>query len=119
LARFGLAVNQVLFYGKAGGGWVGADGFTVTDPSTGISFTAQAVNTNSGWLVGAGFEWAFADSWSAKLAYDFFGIEQPSIHCSGGVTFLRGRHVHDRQSQRSDGKRLGSTTASIGEARAP
>jgi hypothetical protein len=50
-ARFGFAVNQVLFYSKAGDGWVGANGFTVTDPSTGVSFTGSGTQYEQ-WMVG-------------------------------------------------------------------
>jgi outer membrane immunogenic protein len=89
-ARFGHAVNQVLFYGKAGGGWVGADGFTVTDLSTGASFTGSSSNTSSGWLVGAGFEWAFADNWSAKFEYDYLGLGSRSFTVPAGSPFFAG-----------------------------
>jgi len=78
-ARFGVTNGPWLFYGKAGGGWVGTDDFTVTNPATGsfisTSITASNDHTNSGWLVGAGVEWAFAPNWSAKLEYDYLGLD--------------------------------------------
>ena len=87
-ARFGVAVDHWLFYGKAGGGWVGNNGLTVTDLTTGFSFTcgtASTLTTNcgrstGGWLVGAGFEYAFANNWTVKLEYDYLGL--------GNRTFL-------------------------------
>jgi outer membrane immunogenic protein len=57
-ARFGVAYDRVLFYGKAGGGWVGNNGFTVTNLTTGRSIAGSNSNRASGWLVGAGLEWA-------------------------------------------------------------
>jgi outer membrane immunogenic protein len=78
-ARFGYAVDHVLFYGKAGGGWVGANSFTVTDLTSGVAVTGSSNTTISGWLVGGGLEWAFADNWSAKFEYDYLGL--------GGRTF--------------------------------
>ena len=72
-ARFGVAVDRLLFYGKAGGGWVGADGFTLTN-STGASFLAASSRTDSGWLAGGGVEWAITDAWSARLEYDYLGL---------------------------------------------
>jgi outer membrane immunogenic protein len=72
-ARFGVAFDRVLVYGKAGGGWVGTNGFTVTNVTTGASVSAGS-NTASGWLVGAGVEWAFASNWSMKLEYDYLGL---------------------------------------------
>jgi outer membrane immunogenic protein len=58
-----------LFYGKAGGGWVGSDNHTITNTVTGASIGGFSNNTNSGWLVGAGIEWALASNWSVKIEY--------------------------------------------------
>jgi outer membrane immunogenic protein len=73
-ARFGWAYDRVLFYGKAGGGWLGISSFTVTDLTTGASISGSGNASVGGWLVGAGFEWAFADNWSARFEYDFLGL---------------------------------------------
>ena len=78
-ARFGVTNGYWLFYGKAGGGWVGTDDFTVTNVTTGASATVSNNNGNSGWLVGAGIEWAFLPNWSAKLEYDFLGLNSRSF----------------------------------------
>jgi outer membrane immunogenic protein len=78
-ARFGFAADRVLFYGKAGGGWVGNNGFTVTNTTTGASISGGNSNTNSGWLVGAGIEWAFAYNWTAKIEYDYLGLSSRSF----------------------------------------
>jgi outer membrane immunogenic protein len=78
-ARFGFALDRALFYGKAGGGWVGNNGFTVTDLTTGQSFVGSNGNTVSGWMVGVGFEYAFSDNWSGKFEFDHIGL--------GGRTF--------------------------------
>jgi outer membrane immunogenic protein len=79
-ARLGVAFDRVLFYGKFGGGWVGVNGFTVTDLNTGASFSGSGSTSVGGWLVGAGWEWAFADNWSARIEYDYLGL--------GGRTFV-------------------------------
>jgi outer membrane immunogenic protein len=73
-ARFGVAVwNGVLLYGKAVGGWVD-NSATVTNLTTGASISAS--NRNSGWVVGAGIEWALAaKNLSAKLEYDFLRLD--------------------------------------------
>ena len=78
-ARFGVTNGYWLFYGKAGGGWVGTDDFTVTNVTTGASATVSNNNSNSGWLVGAGIEWAFLPNWSTKLEYDFLGLNSRSF----------------------------------------
>jgi outer membrane immunogenic protein len=89
-ARFGVAYDRVLFYGKAGGGWVGADSFTVTNVTTGGSFTGSSSNTDGGWLVGAGLEWALADNWSIKFEYDFLGLNSRTFTVPVGAPFLVG-----------------------------
>jgi outer membrane immunogenic protein len=75
-ARFGWAADHWLFYGKAGGGWVGnSSGFTVTNVTTGLP-VASVTNGNSvgGWLLGGGVEWAFTNNWSLKGEYDYIGL---------------------------------------------
>src|SRR5260370_41888256 len=72
-ARVGVANDTWLFYGKAGGGWVGSDKFTISNTATGASITGSNTNTNSGWLVGAGIECAFAPTLSAKLEDAYLG----------------------------------------------
>jgi outer membrane immunogenic protein len=87
-ARFGVTNGHWLFYGKAGGGWVGSDDFTVTNPTTGTSITASNNNTNSGWLVGAGIEWAFLPNWSAKVEYNYLGLDDRTFTVPAGSPFL-------------------------------
>jgi outer membrane immunogenic protein len=59
-ARFGWALDHWLLYGKAGGGWVGSNNFTIANTTTGVSFTCGTLgvtncsNNNGGRLVGAG-----------------------------------------------------------------
>ena len=94
-ARFGYAWDHALFYGKAGGGWVGAGNFAVTNVGTGASVTLNNGNTNTGWLVGAGFEYAFTQNWTAKLEYDYLALNNASFNVtlpSTGVvdTFTNG-----------------------------
>jgi outer membrane immunogenic protein len=89
-ARFGVAFNNVLLYGKAGGGWVGNNGFTVTDVTTGTSITRFNNNTRSGWLAGAGIEWAFAHNWTVKFEYDYVGLGSRTVVVPAGAPFLIG-----------------------------
>jgi outer membrane immunogenic protein len=77
--RLGYAYDRWLFYVKGGGGWVGANSFTVTDVTNAASFTAGNSNTVSGWLIGGGFEWAFANNWSVRAEYDYFGLSGRSF----------------------------------------
>ena len=46
---------------------------------------------NSGWLVGAGIEWAFAPNWSAKVEYNYLGLDDRTFIVPAGVPgFLPG-----------------------------
>jgi outer membrane immunogenic protein len=96
--RLGYAIDRWLIYVKGGGGWVGANSFTVTDLTAGASVTAGSSNTISGWLVGGGFEWAFANNWSVRAEYDYFGLRGRSLTVPAtfpvlaGDTFTTGRN---------------------------
>jgi outer membrane immunogenic protein len=93
-ARFGYAWDHALFYGKAGGGWVGAGNFAVTNVGTGASVALSNSNTNTGWLVGAGVEYAFTQNWTAKLEYDYLALNNASytviVPGVGADTFTNG-----------------------------
>jgi outer membrane immunogenic protein len=80
--RFGWAIDHWLVYGKAGGvGWFRNNDLTVTNLTTGVSITCGTFNTlrncgsnTGGWLVGAGFEYAFTNNWTVKFEYNYLGL---------------------------------------------
>ena len=86
------AWNNALLYGKAGVGWVDNNA-TVTNLTTGASISAS--NRNSGWLVGAGVEWALAGNWSAKFEYDFLHLDSLTFGPGPflGDTFTTNREI--------------------------
>jgi opacity protein-like surface antigen len=51
---------------------------------TGGSISVSNSNSNSGWLAGAGVEWAFAPNWTARLEYDFLGLSNKSYTVPAG-----------------------------------
>jgi outer membrane immunogenic protein len=83
-ARFAFAADRWLIYAKAGGGWVGNNGFTVTNLTTGQSLTTSS-NAVGGWLAGAGVEWAITPNWTVKAEYDYLGLGSRTITVSGTV----------------------------------
>jgi outer membrane immunogenic protein len=89
-ARLGYAWDRVLFYVKGGGGWVGFNGFTVTNLNTNATFVGTASATDGGWLVGGGLEWAFADNWSMRFEYDYLGLSGRTFTVPAGSPFLVG-----------------------------
>jgi outer membrane immunogenic protein len=93
-ARFGYAIDHWLFYGKVGGGWVGNNNLTVTNVTTGVSLTCgnftNCGNNNGGWLVGAGFEYAFTPNWTVKAEYDYLGLGNRTFFIPATAPFLAG-----------------------------
>jgi outer membrane immunogenic protein len=87
-ARVGLvATERALFYAKGGGAWVGGNEFTVTNVNTGDSISGSNNSTAGGWLAGAGFEYAFAPNWTAKVEYDFIALSNTSTTVPASVGF--------------------------------
>jgi outer membrane immunogenic protein len=87
-ARMGIAHDRWLIYGKGGVAWARTN-YTESDiapPPTSPLFTGSATEARVGWTAGAGIEWAFWSTWSAKLEYDFlnFGSRVTSNYGSIG-----------------------------------
>jgi outer membrane immunogenic protein len=74
--RLGYAWDRWLVYAKAGGAWA----HNKYDVVTTYSGTWAASETRSGWTVGGGLEWAFADNWSAKLEYQFYDFGSRDVN---------------------------------------
>jgi outer membrane immunogenic protein len=83
-ARLGYAFDRSLVYAKVGGAWT-RDKWDANDGAGG---TATATSSRTGWLLGAGFEYAFWDNLSVKVEYDYikFGTVSPSFTTAGGLT---------------------------------
>jgi outer membrane immunogenic protein len=76
--RFGWALDHTLFYGKGGAAWTRDK----IDISAADGSTATGSFMRSGWMAGAGVEYAFTSNVTAKLEYNYldFGAinEQPT-----------------------------------------
>ncbi len=81
--RLGYAWDRVLLYSKGGAAWVGASDPTVT--INGLPATFSASNSNSGWTLGFGAEWAFWANWSARIEYDFVGLNSGTFTLANSV----------------------------------
>ena len=71
--RVGYAFDRILLYSTAGGAF-GNIQTGLNPPSTFDS------SVEAGWTVGAGLEWAFAQSWTAKVEYLF--VDLPNGTCT-------------------------------------
>ena len=85
--RIGWAAGPWLFYGKGGVALdqTSSTGIFLSTTGTLVSTSASSGNFDrSGWVVGAGFEWAFAPAWSAKIEYEHFDFGSTPI----GITHI-------------------------------
>jgi outer membrane immunogenic protein len=70
--RIGYTWNSMMIYGKGGFAWT-KDHYGSTVNATGAVFDS-ASGGQSGYILGAGVEYMFARSWSAKLEYDYYNF---------------------------------------------
>jgi outer membrane immunogenic protein len=70
-ARFGYALNDLLFYAKGGAAWMKAD-YTQDILVNGFFNATQTItDTRTGFVVGAGVEYGMTENLSARIEYDF------------------------------------------------
>lgn len=72
----GLVGNNILAYVKGGGAWKDTD-YSLALPVGLLS--ASTTETRSGWLLGAGAEYAFAPNWSGFIEYNYMDFGRDSI----------------------------------------
>jgi outer membrane immunogenic protein len=90
--RVGYAWDRWMLYGKGGVAWEHSrdtiQPLTVWGSSlaafcfaaaAGTSCNASGTDTDTGWTVGVGLTWAFADNWSAGIEYDHYGFGNHSV----------------------------------------
>jgi outer membrane immunogenic protein len=78
-ARFGVAFDRALVYGKAGVVW-GRFDFNTTESYYGVPYYVyNASSTLTGMLIGLGLEYAFAPNWTTKFEVDYLGFPNKEI----------------------------------------
>lgn len=79
-ARFGVAFDRALVYGKAGVVW-GRFDFNTTDGYNNAPnyYQYSASATLSGILIGLGLEYAFMPNWTTKFEVDYLGFPNKEI----------------------------------------
>ncbi len=81
--RLGYTWDRWLVYAKGGVAWA-HDKYNAVS-ATGYVGSWAASETRSGWTVGGGLEWAFADNWSAKLEYQYYDFGSRDVAFVGGA----------------------------------
>src|SRR5262249_41570447 len=70
--RLGVAVDHALLFAKAGVAWANFDRDVVVGiPATSVTASASLSDTQTGFVLGTGIEYAFKGNWSAKVEYDY------------------------------------------------
>jgi outer membrane immunogenic protein len=84
--RVGYAWDRQLLYFT--GGWAyGRETINNTTTVAGVSVTTTTRNDiTDGWTVGGGWEWAFADRWSARIEYLYIDFGSDSAGSGSGAT---------------------------------
>ena len=100
--RIGYTWDRLMFYGKGGAAWahdrysLQTPGFAL--PPIGIIPANEFTNrtTRSGWTLGVGAEWAFADNWSAKVEYNHYDFGSRSLNLTDAVGAINPTTVTQR-----------------------
>jgi outer membrane immunogenic protein len=80
-ARFGYAVNNLLFYGT--GGYAGAGVEAGVKDSGSNALLVSSTSTRNGWTAGGGLEWGFAPNWSAKFEWLYMKFDSAPLNTLG------------------------------------
>jgi outer membrane immunogenic protein len=75
--RIGWAVDRSLLYVKGGAAWDQTNA-TINGSALGLASETHTAD-NVGWVLGAGFEYAFASRWSARVEYDYMSFSNKTV----------------------------------------
>ena len=89
--RVGIAFDRWLVYGKGGVAWAN-DKFS-TDVYT-FPGSVDLTDTRIGWTAGAGVEYAFAPSWSAKLEYNYMDFGDKTVSFTPATAVSIDQQIH-------------------------
>ena len=85
--RVGYAWDHYLLYVKGGAAWA-HDKYAISNLAffngfvCGIACNVTGSETRTGWTAGGGFEWAFAQNWSAFVEFDYYGFGTKAVSFS-------------------------------------
>jgi opacity protein-like surface antigen len=72
--RVGFAWDRSLVYAKAGGAWTNTNYALMGNTSALTLGTGNTTMIRSGWVAGAGVEYALTDNWTTFIEYDHLGF---------------------------------------------
>lgn len=88
--RLGVANDRSLIYAKGGVAFADEDHFITFN---GVPTTSTSNNTRTGWMAGAGLEYALSNNWSIKAEYNFmdFGKDNNTFNYTANPAGLTER----------------------------
>jgi outer membrane immunogenic protein len=81
--RLGYSFGPTLLYAKGGYAW--KDNNNLTASLAGVPVALTGGSNNDGYTVGAGLEYMFAPSWSAKIEYQYYNFGSTTFLTSGSA----------------------------------
>ncbi len=81
-ARLGYTFDRFMIYAKGGVAFADQDYDWIVTKGDKELFTAQFGETRTGWMVGAGAEWALWRNWSAKLEYNYMDFGSKTLNAA-------------------------------------
>jgi outer membrane immunogenic protein len=81
--RLGYSFGPTLLYAKGGYAW--KDNNNLTASLAGVPVAVTGGSNNDGYTVGAGLEYMFAPSWSAKIEYQYYNFGSTTFLTRGAV----------------------------------
>jgi outer membrane immunogenic protein len=90
--RLGYTWGPTLLYAKGGYAWRDGANISATSGGVPVAFTTDG-NHKDGYTVGAGLEYMFAPSWSAKVEYQYYNFGSTSF--TGGPPDVIGARFRD------------------------
>ena len=89
--RLGYSFGPTLLYAKGGYAWKDNDNISVVSGGVPVAFTTDN-NHKDGYTVGAGLEYMFAPSWSAKAEYQYYNFGSTTFTSPAPIV---GSHFRD------------------------
>ncbi len=84
-ARLGWAFDRLLLYGKGGAAWTN-DSYQILLLAPDKPLLLGTNELRWGWMAGVGLEYAFTDSWSAKIEYNHMDLGMDSLRLTDAGT---------------------------------
>ena len=94
--RLGYTWGPTLLYAKGGYAWRDGNNLSVTRAGVPVGFTTNG-NNSDGYTVGAGLEYMFAPSWSAKVEYQYYNFGT-TVFATGPTDIVGVRFRNDEQT---------------------